>query len=106
MSRDIATLRVKDVVSTSGWNWSLTSFEFPDSIKQELQAMPFALASRGEDKLTWKESDHGLFNLGSAYNLATKQCNEDAFRGTWIWKVRILPRIQSFVWLAVMRVLG
>lgn len=68
--------------------------------------MPFALASRGEDKLTWKVSDHGLFNLGSAYNLATKQCNEDSFKGTWIWKVRILPRIQSFVWLCCHESIG
>ena len=60
--------------------------------------MPFALASHGEDKLTWKESKHGLFNLGSAYKLATNQGNEDSFRGKWIWKVRMLPRIQSFVW--------
>ena len=71
MSREIEKLRVKDVVSTSEWDWSITSFELLDFVKQELQAMPFALSSHGEDKLTWKESEHGLFNLGSAYKLAT-----------------------------------
>ena len=61
--------------------------------------MPFALASRGKDKLTWKESEHGIFNLGSAYKIATSQGNTNSFKGKWIWKVRTLPRIQSFVWL-------
>ena len=96
---EIANLRVKDVVSAAGWNWSTTSFEFPEFVKQERQAMPFVLTSRGEDKLTWKESEHGIFNLGSAYKIATSQGNTDYFRGKWIWKVRTLPRIQSFVWL-------
>ena len=96
---EIANLRVKDVVSVAGWNWSTTSFEFPEFVKQERQAMPFVLTSRGEDKLTWKESEHGIFNLGSAYKIATSQGNTDYFRGKWIWKVRTLPRIQSFVWL-------
>ena len=61
--------------------------------------MPFALASHGKDKLTWKESEHGIFNLGSAYKIATSQGNTNSFKGKWIWKVRTLPRIQSFVWL-------
>ena len=42
--------------------------------------MPFALASRGEDKLTWKESEHGLFNIGSAYKIATNQSNVVSFK--------------------------
>ena len=33
MTMEIANLRVKDVVSATGWNWSTTSFEFPESIK-------------------------------------------------------------------------
>ena len=68
--------------------------------------MPFALASRGEDNLTWKESEHGIFNLGSTYKIATSQGNTNSFRGKWIWKVRILPRIQSFVWLCYHESIG
>ena len=72
--------------------------------------MPFALASREEDKLTWKESENGIFNLGSAYKLATSQGSMDLFRGKWIWKVRALPRLflefNPLCGFAVMRVLG
>ncbi|KAK9988172.1 hypothetical protein SO802_028411 [Lithocarpus litseifolius] len=98
ISSELMKLKVKDVVSANGWDWSITSFEFPDLVRQDLQAMPFAMASRGEDKLTWKESDNGMFNLGSAYNIATDQVSGDSFRGKWIWKSKVLPRIQSFVW--------
>lgn len=57
------------------------------------------MASRGEDKLTWKESYHGIFNLESAYKIAINQENVDPFRDRWIWKSKVLRRIQSFVWL-------
>lgn len=99
ISSELVNLKVKDVMSTNGWDWSITSFDFPDSVKQELQAIPFAMASRGEDKLTWKASDHGILNLGSAYKIATYEGNVGSFRGKWIWKAKVLPRIQYFVWL-------
>ena len=99
-------LKVKDVVSANGWDWPATSFEFPDPIRQVFQAIPFAMASRGEDRLTWKDSDNGLFNLGSAYKIATDQVNADPFRGMWIWKAKVLPRIQSFVWLCYQDSIG
>lgn len=49
--------------------------------------------------MTWKESDNGMFNLGSAYKIAIDKVNVDSFRAMWIWKSKVLPRIQSFVWL-------
>lgn len=57
------SLKVKDVMSVNGWDWSIISFDFPNLIKQELQAIPFSMASHGDDKLTWKELNHGIFNL-------------------------------------------
>ena len=98
IASELVNLKVKDVVSTNGWDWSITSFDFLDLVKQELQAIPFVMASRGEDKLTWKESDHGILNLGSAYKIAINLENIDPFRDKWIWKSKVLPRIQSFVW--------
>ena len=99
-------LRVKDVVSVGGWDWSKIPFVFPDPTKLELQAISVALASRGGDKLTWIDSEHGSFNIGSAYKLATTVGNSAQFEGSWIWKVKILPRIQSFVWLCLHNSIG
>ncbi|XP_065622049.1 uncharacterized protein LOC111985840 [Quercus suber] len=44
-------LKVRNVVSANGWDWSAISFELSDSIKLELEATPFVVASRGCDKL-------------------------------------------------------
>ena len=85
------------MVSTNGWNWAATSFELPDSLKLELQAIPYAVASRGCDKLAWKDSEHGMFNLWSKYKIAMYKDRLFSFRGNWIWKAKILRRIQYFV---------
>lgn len=97
---------MRDVVSVVGWDWTKIPFVFPDSTKLELQAVPIALASRGGDKLTWIDSDHGTFNMGSAYKLATKVDHNVQFEGNWIWKAKILPRIQTFVWLCLHNSIG
>ena len=64
------------------------------------------MASRGGDKLTWIDSEHSTFNIGSAYKLATRVGHGAQFEGSWIWKVKILPRIQSFVWLCLHNSIG
>lgn len=72
--------------------------ELPSRIKMEVQATPFSLVARSEDRLTWSNNSHGKFDLKSAYKLATPtdECHE--FKGHWIWKSKIIPRIQFFVW--------
>ena len=72
LTREAMDLRVRDVVSVGGWDWTKIPFVFSDPTKLELQAIPVVLASRGGDKLTWIDSEHGTFNIGSTYKLATK----------------------------------
>lgn len=90
---------MKDVISGDGWNWSRVSMEIPDRIVQKIKATPFSLTARGEDRLAWKASNNGDFELKSAYQIAT---NGDVictlFPGQWVWKVNTLPKIQSFIW--------
>ena len=47
-------LKVKDVISVEGWNWASLSLEIPLALRSEIQATPFAIASRREDRLGWK----------------------------------------------------
>lgn len=101
MTREVVGLRVRDVVSDAGWDWNKIPFELPTATKLELQAIPVAMASRGGDKLTWINSNHGMFNIGSAYKLATKVEHVTHFEDSWIWKVKVLPRIQAFIWLCL-----
>ena len=41
-------MKVKEIISVNGWNWSKISFELPLSIKLEVQATLYALAARCE----------------------------------------------------------
>lgn len=98
LNRDEENLKVKEVLVNNAWNWDKISFDLPLSIKLEVQATPFAIAVRREDRLDWKTNSHGKFDLSSAYKLATPNDGEQVFRGHWIWKERINPRIQFFLW--------
>ena len=39
------------MISANGWNWDKISLELPLRIKMEVQAAPYALAARSEDRL-------------------------------------------------------
>ena len=64
------------------------------------------MASQGSDKLAWKDSKHGMLTLGSVYKIAINQVRPFSFGGKWIWNVKILPRIQNFVWLCLHNNIG
>ena len=76
----------------------MLQMELPKNIQREILATPIPLAARAEDKLAWKFSSKGDFDLKSAYSLTLPPSLEVPFRGKWIWKFNTLPRIQSFVW--------
>ena len=99
-------MKVKEVISTNGWNWSKISIELPLSIKLEIQATPYVLAARCEDRLSRAANSHGNFDLRSAYKLATVENNNYEFRGQWIWKIKFLPKIQFFVWKCLHNSIG
>ena len=58
------------------------------------------IIARGDDKLVWKLSSKGGFEMRSAYLLATNSLEDPPpplFSGSWIWKAHTLSRIQNFV---------
>lgn len=66
----------------------------------EIKAMPCSCISNEKDRLIWVASSNGEFDLTSAYNLANKLLDPfNTFNGKWIWKMKVLPKIQSFVWM-------
>ena len=72
--------------------------ELLNNIKRVIQATPIPLVTRSEDKLAWKLSPKGEFDMKSAYLLMLEPDIEAPFKGKWIWKLKTLPRIQTFVW--------
>lgn len=65
------------------------------NVNMIIQATPYAIATLSVDKLSWSLNPRGIFDLKSAYNLATD--NESYhFDGEWIWKSKVLPKIKFF----------
>ena len=73
-------------------------FKLPLSCKKELQATPFAMAASSQDKLIWMGAKHGEFNLKSVYRIALSLGPSQPFQGKWVWDLKTLPRIQTFLW--------
>ena len=53
-----------------------------------------------DDRIIWDASSNGEFNLNSAYTLANGEAPQ-FFNGKWIWKLKVLPRIQFFIWMCL-----
>ena len=100
---DLANLKLKDVISLGRWNWSMIPFNLPSEIRDEIQAISISLLARNKDKLAWKLSPKGSFDMGSAYLIATNLMEAESFDVSWIWKLNTLPRIQMFIWRCMHR---
>ena len=91
-------LRVKDVADMGGWKWNWLHIDLPEEVKRDIQATPIPFVRRNEDRLAWKHSPRGSFELNSAYLIAIDPLPDPGFQGKWIWKLDTLPRIQMFLW--------
>lgn len=41
---------------------------------------------------------HGDIDLTNAYRIATGLGSPKTFHGKWVWDLKILPRVQTFLW--------
>ena len=71
-----------------------------------IQATPMALASVGEDRIAWSASPQVNFDLKSAYKMAMGDELTISVSINWIWKLDILPRIQTFVLMCAYNIIG
>ncbi|KAL0005698.1 hypothetical protein SO802_013259 [Lithocarpus litseifolius] len=62
--------------------------------------------ARSSDKLAWKFSAKGSFDMKSAYLVASDHLEADSFSSSWIWKIQTLPRIQMFIWRCMHNSIG
>ncbi|KAK7817050.1 putative ribonuclease h protein [Quercus suber] len=95
-------LTVADLYHDHEWRWDLLSFELPNSIKNKVKVVPIQLFGNRIDSIMWKYSKDGDFSTNSAYLLANEDSvTENQFQGQWLWKLDVLPKIISFLWLCV-----
>ena len=99
-SKGEEVFKIKDIVSKLGWDWRKIFFILPNDIVKEIRAMPHACVASEEDGIIWAVTLNGQFSLNSAYLLKTQNLDSfQPFNGSWIWKIKTLPRIQTFIWM-------
>lgn len=95
-------INIADCRDCFGWKWERLSFVLPSCIKDKIRAIPFQEFGIGEDLLLWKCTKDGDFTTTSAYLSVEDDFDvEDTFKGSWIWKLDLLPKIKSFFWLCL-----
>ena len=105
LTREEHQLDVQEVVSEGGWRWDDISMVLPQDVVLGVQATPIAITARNRNKLAWAGTLNGSFSTHSAYALAVGLKNAPIFKGQWIWKTIILPKIQLFCGNAIIIVL-
>ena len=99
LTRGADQWKVCDIISELRWDWEQIPFDLPLKVKSIIQATPIPFASRGQDRLAWSGNPRGTFDLKSAYSFATADKVVPSFNAGWIWKLEMLPKIQTFLWM-------
>ena len=82
MSGEVANLNIKDVVDFTGrWDWSSIQMIFLDEVLRDIMATSIPFSAIFEDRLAWKYSAKGDFDLKSEYLLAMDSIGDAPFKG-------------------------
>ncbi|XP_004301837.1 PREDICTED: putative ribonuclease H protein At1g65750-like [Fragaria vesca subsp. vesca] len=110
-------LMVGDLIDPDTSTWMVDLLEelfYADEVEM-IRKIPLSIRSP-DDRLIWHFDKHGLYSVRSGYHLAGG-VNADQSRGsssspagsnkTWkqVWKVRVLPKVKSFVWRLMRNIL-
>ena len=98
LNRGEDNLLVRDTMVDGHWNLTCLSFELPEIIKNTILATPLHRFSDCDDLRSWVSNISGNFDQKNAYLLAIGEEDAPDFEGKWIWKLKILPKIQIFLW--------
>jgi len=90
----------------AGWDWEKLTFELIYEVKGMICAIPISTLGSGSDKLAWAGSPKGVFDIKSAYGIATESTNASCVSASWIWKADLLPKIRMFIWLCTHNSIG
>uniref|UniRef100_A0A2N9G7T7 RNase H type-1 domain-containing protein n=1 Tax=Fagus sylvatica TaxID=28930 RepID=A0A2N9G7T7_FAGSY len=85
-----------------GWNFDKLSFVIPTFLKSSILAAPRPLVTHQEDGVLWQPSKNGVFDSGLTYSIALdlEIPKAPSLDWKWLWKIQIIPRVSSFLWLA------
>ena len=80
-------------------NFHRLSFVLLEYVMLSIKALAVRQSTVGDNALVQCSSSNGEFDSRNAYSLALNEKNDYSdFSGQWIWKLKILPKIQFMVW--------
>ena len=107
----MANKDVADLVDSSSYNWNheLVRKLYHYPLSEDILQIPLAKTDGGQDRIIWKHSNSGDFQVKKAYDLLHKDyrdSNPTQFRSTdlpketWplVWKVKLPVKISTFIW--------
>ncbi|PNY05394.1 ribonuclease H [Trifolium pratense] len=93
--------KVKDLVDDSGvWKLDTLTSWLPHNIISKLFAIVPPNNASAADMRAWRGTMDGNFSIASAYTMLCN-LNDDEWDVVWrrIWRLQVLERVRSFIWL-------
>ena len=91
--------------TSASWNCDLVRALYPPSLARKIFQFPISKTNSVQDKLVWKHSSDGVYNVKKAYEILNLEqlqpTNHNPFNQvvwTILWKVKTPLKINSFVW--------
>ena len=102
LTQEATQLEIKDVLTDTRWDWNRIPFDLPSNVRAMIQATSISITSRERDRISWLGNPRGTFDLKSAYGIAVDEDFEvTTISAGWIWKLKTLPRIKTFLWMCI-----
>ena len=103
----LPTGTVGDLINhtSASWNCNLVRDLYPPSLASKIFQIPISETNSVQDKLVWKHSSDGVYNVKKAYEILKLEqlqpTNHNPFNQvvwTKLWKVKTPLKINTFVW--------
>lgn len=87
---------VREIMVDGHWDLNNLSLELPVDITSAILATPLRRYLESEDQRNWISNLSGNFDPKNSYLLVVGEEGAPDFKGKWIWKLKILPKIKCF----------
>ncbi|KAK0586448.1 hypothetical protein LWI29_007016 [Acer saccharum] len=99
LSEDQIKEKVSDYLINNEWNLQKLASVLPGSVVNRIFCIHIASNSSSEDSVIWSLSKNGNFSVSSAYGSHFKMEDDDLWKWSFIWNLKLPPRVTFFLWI-------
>ncbi|OMP03380.1 hypothetical protein COLO4_10453 [Corchorus olitorius] len=97
---DFSSTLVSEFLDDFGWNIDKLREYLPSEIVDKISCILVKPVSNLSDRIIWSRTTKGIFTTNSAYRSTTEAKTDQDQSHSAIWKCKVQPKIQTFLWLA------